>query len=91
MVPISDVPFLATKPPRPKPPPSTIKSRLNSDNGTSSRSRPAGGIPTRNVSASMSAETNIDTKISSSPSLMDRRSRSSSGIPRPHSSKLSIG
>ncbi|CAF5157380.1 unnamed protein product, partial [Rotaria magnacalcarata] len=55
MVPISDVPFLATKPPRPKPPPSTIKSRLNSDNGTSSRSRPAGGIPTRNVSASMSA------------------------------------
>ncbi|CAF1338152.1 unnamed protein product [Rotaria magnacalcarata] len=40
---------------RPKPPPSTIKSRLNSDNGTSSRSRPAGGIPTRNVSASMSA------------------------------------
>ncbi|CAF3437384.1 unnamed protein product [Rotaria socialis] len=40
---------------RPKPPPSTIKSRLNSDNGTSSRSRPVGGIPTRNVSAAMSA------------------------------------
>ncbi|CAF3454832.1 unnamed protein product [Rotaria socialis] len=42
-------------PARPKPPPSTIKSRLNSDNGTSSRSRPVGGIPTRNVSAAMSA------------------------------------
>ncbi|CAF3454869.1 unnamed protein product [Rotaria socialis] len=78
-------------PARPKPPPSTIKSRLNSDNGTSSRSRPVGGIPTRNVSAAMSAETNIDTKISPSPSSMDRRSRSSSGIPRPHSAKLSIG
>ncbi|CAF2342408.1 unnamed protein product [Rotaria sp. Silwood2] len=43
-------------PARPKPPSSSgVKSRLNSDNGTSSRSRPAVGIPTRHVTASISA------------------------------------
>ncbi|CAF4653750.1 unnamed protein product [Rotaria sp. Silwood1] len=79
-------------PARPKPPSSAVKSRLNSDNGTSSRSRPAGGIPTRNLAASISAETDIDTVASPcSSSSTNRRSRSSSGIPRPYTSTLSTG
>jgi CLIP-associating protein 1/2 len=40
---------------RPKPATSTVKSRLNSDNATISRSRPGPGIPTRTPTAPVSA------------------------------------
>jgi hypothetical protein len=36
---------------RPKPLTSTVKSRINSDNGTISRSRPGAGIPARIATA----------------------------------------
>jgi hypothetical protein len=41
--------FLAR--PKPSTSTSTVKSRLNSDNGASARSRPGAGIPSRNVAS----------------------------------------
>ncbi len=40
---------------RPKPSTSTVKSRLNSDNGTVTRSRPAAAIPSRTAAPPVSA------------------------------------
>ncbi|CAF0975378.1 unnamed protein product [Rotaria sp. Silwood1] len=66
---------------------STVKSRRDSDDGTVPRLRQNGSISTRtSLSNSTSSATEIS-KVSST----NHRSRSSSGIPRPHSSISTTG
>ncbi|CAF2411295.1 unnamed protein product [Rotaria sp. Silwood2] len=67
---------------------STVKSRRDSDGGTVPRARPSGSIPTRTTVGSANSAA---TEINKTSSATNHRSRSSSGIPRPHLSISTTG